>query len=108
MLQRVHEATSEAMKDSSKLSVDSLQFRRRAESQQLKPSCSEIVMSELRLRPFKEETRNGTGPKIGHYKTTNREPAAFEGGHAKCKETEAQDGGVNPPLQRPIRCSLHP
>jgi hypothetical protein len=28
---------------------------------------------------------------IGHYKTTNREPTAFEGGHAKCKETEAQD-----------------
>jgi len=73
----------------------------------LKPNRAEICMSELKLRPPKEQARNGTGPKIGHYKTTNQEPTRFEGGHAKCKETEAQDGEVDPPLRRPIGCSLH-
>jgi hypothetical protein len=64
-------------------------------------------MSALKRRPAKEEARNSTGLKIGHYQATIREPTGFEGGHAKCKETETQDGEVDPPSQRPIRCSLH-
>jgi hypothetical protein len=64
-------------------------------------------MPALKLRRAKEETRNGTDPKIGHSKATNRVPTGFEGGHAKCKETEAQDGEVDSPPQKPIRCSLH-
>ncbi len=76
--------------------------------QGLQPNRAEICMSELKLRPPKEPASNGTGPKIARYKTTtNREPTGFEGGHAKCKETETQDGAVDPPLRRPIACSLH-
>jgi hypothetical protein len=74
--------------------------------QGLQPNRAEICMSALKLRPAKEEARNGTGLKIGHYKATNREPTGFEGGHARCKETETQDGEVDPPPQRPLRCSL--
>jgi hypothetical protein len=75
--------------------------------QGLQPNRAEICMSALKLRPAKEEARNSSGLKIGHYKATDREPTGFEGGHAKCKETEAQDGEVDPPPQRPIRCSRH-
>jgi hypothetical protein len=64
-------------------------------------------MSTLKLRRAKEEARNSTDLKIGHYKATNRAPTGFEGGQAKRKETAAQDGQVDPPPQRPIRCSPH-
>ena len=74
----------------------------------LQPNRAEICISELELRPPQEQASNGTGPKIGRYKTTtNREPTGFEGGHAECKETEAQDGEVDPPLGRPFGGSLH-
>jgi hypothetical protein len=55
---------------------------------------------ELKLRPPKEEARNGTGIKAGHYKTASLERTASEGGTYKSKETGRQDGGINPPLQR--------
>jgi len=64
-------------------------------------------MSALKLGRVTEEARNNTGLNTGHYKATNQEPTGFEGVHAKCKETEARDGEVDPPPQRPIRCSLH-
>jgi hypothetical protein len=58
--------------------------RRKAKSPQaLKPRCEHIIRSEpfetqgeLKLPPPKEEARNGTGLKTGHYKTTNLQRSA--------------------------------
>ena len=72
----------------------------------LQPNRADICMSALRLGRAKKEVRNSTGLNTSHYKATNQEPTGLEGVHAKCKETEARDGEVDPPPQRPIRCSL--
>jgi hypothetical protein len=114
VLYGVHWGAPETMTNRSQLSVDSLQFRKRAKSQglkrgrerickesspqRLKPDCrlgiygtTEVVPSRTAevarqtLPGPKEEPGKGTSLKTGHYKS---------------RGTETQDGGVNPPLQR--------
>src|SRR5260370_38883085 len=77
-------------------------IRRGARSPQgLKPAREQMFMSELEIRHTREEERERTGLKTGHYKTANLQRSASEGGPYKGKNKQTQDGGVNRPLQRP-------